>query len=316
MPNKNRKYKLLIIIIAALITIFLLMGVVRIPGMINNKYKENIVKENNGYYNLTEMENVDEIFTLLPSDIYYPNILLNQNNIKNAIGINIKNHKELHANYMSQRFLVKVPKDNTVYSLKFLASGRHAMRVYVNGVLVGQSGKVGTTKEDTIVWENNLTCYATPKDGVMDIYIQLSQFYHYRYGARFATLDIQNSLYNNNDGINKHNKGFFMIGIFICEAILLLCIYLFQSRTKMTLYFVLACLVIGFRECIQSQAWTAFSFINGNTSFMLEYMSVVLLTIFLTLYLGEYLEKRHFKIIKNIAIIGSICYGICLIVVK
>ena len=103
------------------------------------------------------------------------------------------------------------------------------------------------------------------------------------------------------------------MGAFVCAAALLLCIYLLLSHTKATLYFSLACLSIALRECIQSQAWTDFSFLSGNTSFMLEYLSVVLLTIFLSLYLGQYAIGKFLHAIQYTAIVSSLIYGLCVL---
>ncbi|MDD4754377.1 MAG: ATP-binding protein, partial [Desulfitobacteriaceae bacterium] len=103
-------------------------------------------------------------------------------------------------------------------------------------------------------------------------------------------------------------KGIAVTGAFLCAAVLLLGIYLMLSRTRATLYFALACIVMALRECLQSQAWVYFP-IPGNLSFMLEYLSMVLVTIFLSLYLGQYTTGRFLQIILSTAIIGSCVYG-------
>jgi len=100
----------------------------------------------------------------------------------------------------------------------------------------------------------------------------------------------------------------------LCAALLLLGIFRLQPGTKATLYFALACLAMLLRECLQSQAWTYFSFIPGNLSFMLEYLSVVLLTVFLSLYLGQYIRGRFLHAVQYTVIIGSGVYGVCLLV--
>lgn len=84
------------------------------------------------------------------------------------------------------------------------------------------------------------------------------------------------------------------------------------ARTKATLYFALACVAMALREAIQSQAWTYFP-LSGNRSFMLEYFSVVLLTVFLTLYLGQYADNRLLKGLRVTALAGSGIYGLCVL---
>jgi len=307
------RHRLLIVIFTAFLTTVALMLLVRLPDLMNNKPESVTAAEENGAYDLTGITDFEKNFFILPSgSAYYPNTLLTPETMESAVPVSTEQYDTLRADYLSQRFVVELPANSDVYTLTFRLSGRHAMRVYVNGELVGQGGKPGTTKQDTQVWENNLTCYATPKDGKLDILLQSAQFYHYSSGARLATLSIQNTACAPSGGLTNEAKGFLVMGAFVCAAALLLCIYLFQSHTKATLYFALACLAMALRECIQSEVWTHFSFLSGNVFFMLEYMSVVLLAIFLALYLGQYAKGRFLRAVQHTAVAGSICYGICL----
>ena len=312
--NLLKKHKLVIIVISALLTTFALMLLVRLPGMVNSEPKSVTVEEENGVYDLTGISDWEETTVTLPSGpTYYPNALLTPESAESSVPVSTEQYNVLRADYLSQRFEVEMPDNSDVYTLTFLLSGRHAMCVYVNGELVGQSGKPGVTKQDTEVWENSLTCYASPKDGKMDILIQSAQFYHYGSGARLATLSIRNAATASDRGLTDQTRGFLVMGALVCAAALLLCIYLLQSHTKATLYFSLACLSMVLRECIQSQAWTYFSFLSGNAAFLLEYMSVALLTIFLSLYLGQYVIGRFLRAVQYTAVIGSLVYGVCLL---
>lgn len=307
------KHRLLIIILTAFLTVLALMFFVRLPGMISNAPKSITVEEANGVYYLTDITDWKAAVTLPPGLTYYPNTMLIPETVELTVPVSTAQYDTLHADYLSQRFMVALPANSDVYTLTFNLSGRHAMRVFVNGELVGQAGQPGTTKQDTEVWENNLTCYASPKDGKMDIILQSAQFYHYSSGARLASLSVQNTASAPSGGLTNEAKGFLVMGAFVCAAALLLCIYLLLSHTKATLYFALACLAMALRECIQSQAWVDFSFLSGNISFLLEYLSVVLLTIFLSLYLGQYAVGRFLHAVQYTAIIGSLAYGLCVL---
>lgn len=302
------------IVLLAFLTTAAIMILVRLPGIMNSEADIITVEEINGVYNLREISDFGEVaVTLPPGQTYYPSKLLTPENLDSANPVSTEEYDALGADYLSQRFTLELPDNNGVYTLTLNLSGRHAMRVYVNGELVGQAGKTATTKQDTEVWENKLTCYATSKDGRMDILVQTAQFYHYRNGAKMASLSIQNTPSTPSAGLTSEDKGLLMMGAFICGAALLLCIYLLLSPTKATLYFALACLAIALRECIQTQVWTYFP-ISGNLSFMLEYMTVVLLTIFLSLYLGQYAKGKFLRRVQYTAIGGSVCYGICLLI--
>jgi len=281
--------------------------------MISSEPESITVEEANGVYPLTGITDWKAAVTLPPGPTYYPDILLTPENVASTTPVSTAQYDTLHADYLSQRFVVALPDNSDVYTLTFSLSGRHAMLVYVNGELVGQSGQPGTTKQDTEVWENNLTCYASPVDEKMDVILQSAQFYQYRNGAQLATLSIQNTASAPSGGLTNETKGFLEMGAFVCAAALLLCIYLLLSHTKATLYFALACLAMALRECIQSQAWVDFSFLSGNISFILEYLSVVLLTIFLSLYLGQYAVGRFLHAVQYTAIIGSLIYGLCVL---
>lgn len=308
-----KRHRLLIIIFVALLTTLALMLLVRLPDMISSEPESITVEEANGGYDLTGITDIEEeSFTLLPGLTYFPNTLLTPETLGSAMPISTAKYDALRADYLSQRFTVMLPDNNDVYTLAFTLSGRHAMRVYANGELVGQGGKPGATKRDTEVWENNLTCYASSIDGKMDIILQSAQFYHYSSGARLATLSIQNTSSAPSSGLTNKAKGFLVMGALVCAAALLLFIYLLLSHTRATLYFALACLSMALRECVQSEVWTYFP-INGKLSFMLEYLSVVLLTVFLSLYLVQYAKGRFLRAVQHTAVAGSICYGICLL---
>ncbi len=308
------KHRLVLILLGALLTMIALMLLVRLPGMVGGEPEGVTVEEKDGVYTLTDIADFAKgSFTLLPGPTYYPNILLTPETVGTASPVSIEQYDALRAEYLSQRFVIKLPDTSGVYALTFNLSGRHALRVYVNGKLAGQGGQPGTTKQDTKIWENNLTCYASPQNGEIDVLLQLAQFYHYRSGARLADLTIQSAAPLFSDGLSSETNGFFIMGALIGAAALLLCIYLLLSHTKATLYFALACLAMALRECIQSQAWTYFPVLSGNTSFMLEYLSVVLLTIFLTLYLGQYVVGRFLHAVQYTAIMGSLIYGVCVL---
>lgn len=126
---------------------------------------------------------------LEPGSTYYPNTYLMPEDADTAVSTGTAQFDTLRADYLSQRFVLLLP-DNGVYDMTFRLSGRHALRVYVNGEQVGETGKLGTTKLTTEVWENNITVSAVPKDGKMDIILQSAQFYHVKRGASLAELTI------------------------------------------------------------------------------------------------------------------------------
>lgn len=302
-----KKYKLLSILLAVAATTLALMLLARLPALLGDGPDRFVVAEEDGAYNLSAFTEWDGGAVLPPGPVYYPGVLLAPGDADDA-GVPRSEFSARRADYLSQRFAVRLSDTAESYVLTFKLSGRHAMRVYVNGVLAGQTGRVGTTKEDTEVWENNITVSASPVDGELDVILNSAQFYHARGGANLATLTVQKAAAAGTPQFTEATIGLLITGALLCAAALLLSVYLLLSHTKATLYFVLACLSMALRECLQSQAWTYFP-INGNLSFMLEYLSVALLTVFLSLYLGQYASSKFLRVVQLLAIAGSAAYG-------
>lgn len=307
------KNRFLFILLAALLTTAVLTAIVRLNWRMGEAQKAVTITEQNGVYDLSTIPDLGKtVARLSPGSYYYPNAYISPEDADFAVSESTERFEEIRADYLSQRFILKTSEDSGVYALTFTLSGRHAMRVYVNGELAAQNGQNGATKQDTEVWENNITFYGAAVNGEMDIILHSAQFYHDKRGASLAELTVSNSERLADPFLFERIKGIAVMGAFLCAAVLLLGIYLMLYHTKATLYFALACIVMALRECLQSQAWIYFP-IPGNLSFMLEYLSVVLVTIFLSLYLGQYDAGRSLQIILYTAIFGSCVYGVCIL---
>ncbi|HCA28836.1 MAG TPA: histidine kinase [Ruminococcaceae bacterium] len=303
------KKKLLFLLLAALLTTAVLTALVNLNLRMGKTQKIITLTEQYGVYDLTGIPDLEKtVVKLSPGNYYYPNTYISPKDADFVVPESTDSFEEIRADYLSQRFVLKIPEGSGVYALSLTLSGRHAMRVYVNGELAAQNGQNGTTKQDTVVWENNISFHGAGINGEMDILLNSAQFYHDKRGASLAELSISKSERFADQFLPERIKGIAVTGAFLCAAVLLLGIYLMLSRTRATLYFALACIVMALRECLQSQAWVYFP-IPGNLSFMLEYLSMVLVTIFLSLYLGQYTTGRFLQIILSTAIIGSCVYG-------
>jgi len=300
-------HKLLAILVAVLFTSGVLRVLVNLDWLRIDEQKIITIESQGGIYNLNGINNLEEaIVKMLPGETYYPNTYLLPENVSGAIPESTERFEEIRADYLSQRFILKVPENSGVYTMTFTLSGRHAMRVYVNGKLTAQNGQAGTTKQDTEVWENNITFHGAEVKGEIDIIIHNAQFYHAKRGASLGSLSLSKS--STDPFFLGRIKGMAVMGAFLCAAILLLGTYLMLSPTVATLYFALTCMVMALRECLQSQAWIYFP-ISGKLSFILEYLSVVLITIFLSLYLLQYSSGKFLRTILYTSIFASIVYG-------
>ena len=311
--NLIEKHKLLPVLLAALLTAAVLAALVKLTGTIGPRLNCVTVAEQKGVYDLTDIGDLEGTIALLtPGTAYYPNTYLEPKNADTAVPESIHRYKELRADYLSQKFILRLPDNSDVYMLTFSLSGRHAMRVYVNGRLAGQAGRPGTTKEETEVWENNITCYGAAVNGKMEIILNSAQFYHAKRGASLAQLSLSKSGAVPDMFFYDRMKGILTVGVFLSAAAMLTALYLLLSPVRANLYFAMASVIMALRELLRSKAWIYFP-IPGNLSFMLEYMSMVLLTIFLSLYLGQYAIGRFLQGVRYTAIIGSCVYGVCLL---
>lgn len=309
----SRRTNIAIVLISALVTVVILMLAVRLPFYIKKHDEAIIVTEADGIYNLSDISDNAASYKLLPGAFFYPEQLLNPVDIEQAEAVPLAEYNEVNgADYLTQRFVIILPDSNKVYRLQIEVSGRHAMRIYANGAFVGSSGQVGISKETSEVWENNTVCYASPTNGRIDLIIQLSQFYHFRSGARIAELNLSDSAYYDDPWLSTELKGMILIGAFAGQAIVLLLVFFLLSRTPATLYFAFGCLAVALREAVQSQAWTYFP-ISGSQSFVLEYLSVVLITVFVSLYLGQYIQNHILRVIQYLSISVSIIFGIVIL---
>lgn len=305
------KHRLLSIVMAAFFTTAALTALVSLNGLKGENQESITVMEQNGFYDLTDISDfAGTVIKLTPGTVYYPGTYLIPENVDTAVPESTDRFEEIRADYLSQRFILRVPESSEVYSMTFRLSGRHAMKVYVNGNLTAQTGKLGVTKKGTEIWENNITFQGVAKNGEIDIILHSAQFYHAKRGASLAELSLSKT--KTDPFLFSRIKGVAIGGALLCGAALLLSIYLLLSHTKATLYFALACIVMALRECLQSHAWTYFP-IPGNVSFMLEYLTMVLGTVFLSLYLGQYTTGKFLRVVQYTAIAGSLLYGGCVL---
>ncbi|MFA9379244.1 MAG: ATP-binding protein [Lachnotalea sp.] len=312
--NQLKKRKLFLLVLCAFLTVVLLVLLTKIFDLETGEQKGIIVKSQNSMYDLTEIHNKKgQSIILLPDEIYYPNTYLTPAPKEVAIAESVNEYRRIKAQYLSQRFVIECSKDIDIYKLTCKVSGRHAIRIYINGKMVNQSGVMGTTKNETQVWENKLTCYAAPVNQKLEVIVQVAQFYHYKKQASLVQVELESGNAITSSLITEQEKGWLVMGALLCAASFLFSIHLIQPIAKETLYFAIACVVMTMRECLQSQTWTYFTWIPGNVSFMLEYLSVVLLTIFLSLYLGQYASKPYLKKIQIVAIVSSVLYGVCVL---
>ncbi|WP_312634493.1 hypothetical protein [Oscillibacter sp.] len=90
---------------------------------------------------------------LAPGNAYYPGTYLSPGNADTAVPESTGRFEKIRADYLSQRFVLKVPDDGTVNALTFKLSGRHTMGalLYAEVLLLGIYLLLSRTKA-TLRW--------------------------------------------------------------------------------------------------------------------------------------------------------------------
>lgn len=308
-----QRHALATIVALAALTVAVIVFVVRLDVFGDSNGEAITVYETGGVYDLTGMNlGSQSSAQLLPGECYYPGQYVTPDTLALASPVDTALHEEVQAGYLTQRFVVLTPQEG-MYRLTFTVARRHSFRVYVNGQLAGEAGVPGTTKAETEVWLKEYTCMAFAQNGKLDILLQTAQFYRDGIGALLSQLNVESAPGNQARLLTDRDEGFVATGILLFAAIFLLLLYFLNRKALATLYFALACLSTALRKLVMSEAWTGIPLISGNTAFMLQYLSLVLITVFLTLYLAQTLMGRFWQCVKWAAIVSSIVYGGCVL---
>lgn len=112
----------------------------------------------------------------------------------------------------------------------------------------------------------------------------------------------------------KTIKSLCITAMLFFAGIIQIFIFLLQPRMKEILYFSLACVAMALREFIFSNVWMHLSSFKVETYRQMEYMSMVLIAIFIPLYLGQYVVRKDLRMIQWITIFVSCIYGIVILI--
>jgi len=160
------------ILLTAVLTLVGLTQPVRLPDLLRGTPNTVTLAEQSTGYDLSEITDWNKrAIILLPGLTYYPSTLLTPEPADSAAPVSTDKFAALRAEYL----VLNLPDTNEACTLAFKLSVRHAMRVYVNGAPAGETGRVGTTRQDTEVWENNITVSASPANGKMDVLLSSAQ---------------------------------------------------------------------------------------------------------------------------------------------
>lgn len=186
--------------------------------------------------------------------------------------------------------------------------------VYVNGILVAQVGKVGTTKETTEPMNRDVQVHLPPAADEYEIIVQIANFHHrkggfvhpFEIGTTGAILK-QRNLYYYLDFIES--TALAIIGLF------LFAMFIFRRKDLSILYFSLFCLTLAFRPMISVNYFmaTLFEGINWSILLKIEYLSAMLPCLFMLMFIRELFPMQLPKLfVKLLSVVLSVKVAIVL----
>lgn len=179
-----------------------------------------------------------------------------------------------------------------------------ASRIYLNGNLISEVGKVGENVEESEAANRDIQ-FIIPADlNEAELIVQISNFQH-RKGGFVHPFEIgdpetilnQHQLYYLLDA--TESSALAIIGLF------LLALYIFRRKDKSVLYFSLFCITLAFRPVISVNYLMATLMPDLNWSLMikLEYLGVLFPCLFMVLFIRELFPAQLPKILVKLFVI-------------
>ncbi len=209
--------------------------------------------------------------------------------------------------YATYRLVIQTQKKLPLLGLK-INDCYTSFRLFLNGKVFAENGKVGKTKKETIPHWIPVSKSFTSQDSTIELVLQIANFHHSKGGIKSPIL------FGTSDGImtiREHNMFFDLIlfGTILMAGVFFLSMFILIRKDTAILFFSLFCLaysyrVIGFGEQILH---IMFPNLNWELTTRLEYISMYLSCIFLleftkTIFPKE-INKTFVRSIQGISIL-------------
>lgn len=217
-------------------------------------------------------------------------------NLKTQLGEN-------HKGYMTLRLKINAPK-NIVYGLR-IRKILSASKVWVNGVLQEQVGKVGTSYEDEKAIYLPIYSYFTSKDGQIEIIIQTSSYREIFPEIKSMEFGLKDSIIN--ESIFDLGIDFIIIGGLLVVELLFLSLYKRMKNNKSYLLFSILCLFIQLRCLFLNERIIVHFFPNMPFELLSK---IAALTYYLWIPIYVFFLKEVFGDITKRTIITSLVFSL------
>jgi len=265
-----------------------------------------IIQSDDGVYDMSGFDFENAVIRIEGSVEFIPDALLSPEEFESRASVEtveIGKPQDV-SNVATSRVRLIFPDDNTYMIAE--KSVDYAETIFINGEQRGRAGQPGITKESEEAGFAFWSFSVKPINGVAEIIRQTSNFVH-RDNGNHANLIIGSeenirlymSLATDFDGIST--------GLFFALFIVHLTLYFILRSYRANLYFAVLCLTWALRKGVIGTKifLSAIPFLNWETAFRIEYLSVPVGAVFVMLYIGEILPSVAQKWATRIAIGAS-----------
>jgi len=213
--------------------------------------------------------------------------------------------------YATYKVSILFPESSigTLFGLKFNTTGGPAYKIFMNETLIGEFGKVGTTKDTMVATRIADLVWFTVTQKKMDLIIQISNFHHASgtfwyppYLNTFKQISFQSK--------RKQAVDAFLFGSIFIMGLYHLSFYIYRRKDKSSLAFGLFCLsislhIINVNEVFMYAFFPDISYRVAHAFLVIFYLLVPLYLFFLRSLFPNDFSKR---IIQIIWVISSLEY--------
>lgn len=286
------------------ITLILWLFLTLVPG----PRAEQLPVDVQGSYDLVDHDFTDTVYVVAPVWESWPDALYEPKELNNAespVPQQSLDYESVQA--VTHRMRLALPVGG-VYGIT-TESADYAMRVFVDGVEVGNVGVPGITREQTVPQEGGFTCYFASSGETTEIVLHVSNFVHRKGGDAPALVvgTAENIAY-----LNKliNLKSGMVFGCLFIAGLYHLAIFLLNRQQFAALLFAVPCLLQAFVSV--NFLNQLFPYLNWQVGVRLEYFFFIGALIFLVLLIDKLFPDALSKKVSGTYL--AIC-GVFLVVV-
>jgi signal transduction histidine kinase len=223
-----------------------------------------------------------------------------------------KNSENLPAfGYATYKLNFSIPKERPNTSL-YIPRIIAAYKIWINGVFILETGRIGTSKENTLQRRFTKIIPLQPNETNFEVVIQVANFYNKKAGITEPIL-----LGNNEDIVYKKSLqtmvDMFSIGSFSFVGIVFLVFYLlYWNKDQAVLYFSVMCIALSYHILNDRYAPLSKIFVEINwvflakTEYLATYVVGLCASFFFALILKKFVHSWYTKTVLYISILLTI----------